>query len=108
MASIGYRGHTAWLTSCAWAPHRPEQFITGSVDRTVRLWDQRNLQVSLYDLIGHSDMVTAVDWASPVIALARAQPHQADHDIEVSTPQVKHYILSASADGSAKIYHYQA
>ncbi|KAF6778572.1 hypothetical protein AHF37_01950 [Paragonimus kellicotti] len=66
LALIGFHGHTAWLTSVAWAPHRDNQFVTGSVDRSVRLWDTRNTRASLYDLMGHTDMVTDVDWAAPI------------------------------------------
>ncbi|KAF5398881.1 hypothetical protein PHET_07905, partial [Paragonimus heterotremus] len=35
LALIGFHGHTAWLTSVAWAPHRDNQFVTGSVDRSL-------------------------------------------------------------------------
>ncbi|KAF7257937.1 hypothetical protein EG68_04652, partial [Paragonimus skrjabini miyazakii] len=66
LALIGFHGHTAWLTSVAWAPHRDNQFVTGSVDRSVRLWDTRNTRASLYDLMGHTDMVTDVNWAAPI------------------------------------------
>ncbi|VDD79689.1 unnamed protein product [Mesocestoides corti] len=86
LAQIGFQGHNSWLTAVAWAPHRPDQFITGSVDKVVKLWDARRVSAPLYDLMGHRDMITSVDWAPP-------------HDN-------KHYILSASADGTAKIYHY--
>ncbi|VDQ00836.1 unnamed protein product [Trichobilharzia regenti] len=89
----GFQGHTGWLTSVAWAPHRDDQFISGSIDRSVRLWDTRNPRASLYDLMGHADMVTDVDWAPA---------------IESSSTGVKstHYILSSSADSTIKVYHY--
>lgn len=84
---IGFRGHSKWISAVAWAPHRTDQFVTGSVDRSVRLWDTRNPRCSLYDLMGHQDMVTDVDWAPP-------------------TQQQQHHIVSASADGTAKVYNY--
>ncbi|KAG5453730.1 Ribosome biogenesis protein WDR12 [Clonorchis sinensis] len=92
LALIGFPGHTAWLTTIAWAPHRDNHFVTGSIDRSVRLWDTRNPKASLYDLMGHTDMVTDVDWAAPLIR------HQ--------TSDRRHYILSSSADGTVKIYNY--
>ncbi|VDL93326.1 unnamed protein product [Schistocephalus solidus] len=91
LAQIGFQGHTAWLSSVSWAPHRQDQFVTGSVDQSVRLWDTRNLASSLYDLIGHTDMVTCVDWAAPVL-----QGMSGSGD-----KQPQHYILSSSGDGTA-------
>lgn len=96
LAQVGFKGHLSWLTCVSWAPHRTDQFVTGSVDRTVRLWDTRKLTASLYDLMGHTDMVTGVDWAQPFT----------NGDSETDSPQ--HYILSCSADGSAKVYRYAA
>nr|VZH96720.1 unnamed protein product [Spirometra erinaceieuropaei] len=100
LAQIGFQGHTAWLSSVAWAPHRPDQFVTGSVDQSVRLWDTRNLTASLYDLMGHTDMVTCVDWAAPVL---QGKPAGGGGD-----RQPQHYILSSSGDGTVKIYNYVA
>ncbi|BHF65490.1 WD repeat-containing protein 12 [Sparganum proliferum] len=99
LAQIGFQGHTAWLSSVAWAPHRPDQFVTGSVDQSVRLWDTRNLTASLYDLMGHTDMVTCVDWAAPVL---QGKPGGG------GDRQPQHYILSSSGDGTVKIYNYVA
>ncbi|CAI2725416.1 unnamed protein product [Schistosoma spindalis] len=88
----GFQGHTGWLTSVAWAPHRQDQFISGSIDRSVRLWDTRNPRSSLYDLMGHADIVTDVDWAPAIKLLTNDKPI--------------HYILSSSADSTVKVYHY--
>nr|CAX74526.1 WD repeat protein 12 [Schistosoma japonicum] len=89
----GFQGHTGWLTSVAWAPHKNDQFVSGSIDRSVRLWDTRNPRASLYDLMGHADMVTDVDWA-PAIQLY------------TNSDKLMHYILSSSADSTIKVYHY--
>ncbi|VDK37807.1 unnamed protein product [Taenia asiatica] len=83
LAQIGFQSHEGWLTSIAWAPHRVDQFVTGSVDRVVKLWDTRRTSAPLFDLMGHQDIVTAVDWALP-------------------DKNGQHYIVSASADGTAK------
>ncbi|KAL5964890.1 hypothetical protein TSMEX_007342, partial [Taenia solium] len=87
LAQIGFQSHEGWLTSIAWAPHRVDQFVTGSVDKVVKLWDTRRISAPLFDLMGHQDIVTAVDWALP-------------------DKYGQHYIVSASADGTAKVYHY--
>nr|CDS34261.2 ribosome biogenesis protein wdr12 [Hymenolepis microstoma] len=79
LAQVGFQSHSGWLTSVAWAPHRSDQFVTGSIDKTVKLWDTRRISAPLYDLMGHQDMVTCVNWAQP------------DEDGQ-------HYIVSSSAD----------
>lgn len=99
LAVVGFQGHTGWLTSVAWAPHRSDQFVTGSIDRSVRLWDTRNTRASLYDLIGHTDIVTDVDW-SPALR-DRVETSICDGHIDA-----RHYILSSSGDGTVKIYNY--
>ncbi|KAF9014934.1 transcription factor [Cyathus striatus] len=35
-------GHVSELTSCAWHPRDPQQFITSSADSTIRIWDVEN------------------------------------------------------------------
>lgn len=36
------KGHVAEVTSAMWHPHDRDQFITGSADSTVRIWDVNN------------------------------------------------------------------
>ena len=42
------QGHTKWVTSVAWEPaHRRlpcRRFVSGSQDRTLRVWDATTLQ----------------------------------------------------------------
>ena len=35
---------------------------TGSADKTIGIWDLRNLKVKLHALTGHNDSVTSLDW----------------------------------------------
>ena len=35
---------------------------TGSADKTIGMWDMRNLKFKLHSLIGHTDAVTSIAW----------------------------------------------
>ncbi|ELT91178.1 hypothetical protein CAPTEDRAFT_178717 [Capitella teleta] len=79
-----FTSHTAWVSSVSWSPCHPNQFISGSYDAILKLWDTRSPKAPLYDMTGHEDKILAVDWSMP------------------------QYMLSGGADNHLKIFSYQA
>ncbi|TVY58975.1 Histone acetyltransferase type B subunit 2 [Lachnellula cervina] len=60
-ASQGH-GHTDAVNSLAFNPASEFVLATGSADKTIALWDLRNLKDKLHSLEGHSDIVTSLAW----------------------------------------------
>ncbi|GIY64628.1 ribosome biogenesis protein WDR12 homolog [Caerostris darwini] len=78
-----YSSHDLWITSVAWSPVDEYQFVSGSMDFMVKLWDTRSCKTPLFDISGHEDKVFAVDWS------------------------LKDYIISGGADNHIKLYKFQ-
>ena len=74
-----YRGHSAFVTALEVTPDA-SQIVTGSLDKTVKVWNVSNEQV-FHDLKGHSSAVTGV-----------------------SVSPDGRYIASGSADGTVKLW----
>lgn len=55
--------HTSDINSISFNPVNEFLFATGSADKTVALWDVRNLKTKVQALEGHSDQVYQVEWA---------------------------------------------
>lgn len=55
--------HKAEVNSVDFSPFSDHLFITSSADKTVKLWDMRNLKQELHALEGHTDEVFTVSWA---------------------------------------------
>ncbi|KAI9686708.1 MAG: Histone acetyltransferase type B subunit 2 [Bathelium mastoideum] len=55
-------GHTDAVNALAWHPEEEVLFATGSADHTVRLWDLRNLKMSVGLLESHFESVQTVEW----------------------------------------------
>jgi len=55
--------HTADVNSIAFNPVNEFLLATGSADKTVALWDMRNLKSPIQTLRGHTDQVYNIEWA---------------------------------------------
>jgi histone-binding protein RBBP4 len=55
--------HDGDINSIAFNPVQEYLFATGSADKTVKLWDLRNLSKCTETFEGHSDQVYKVEWA---------------------------------------------
>lgn len=56
------KGHTDAVNALAFN-HASEYIIaTGSADKTIGIWDLRNLKAKIHSLEGHQDMVTSLAW----------------------------------------------
>jgi WD40 repeat protein len=50
-------GHKDDVMSLSWNPFREFLLLSASVDKTVRLWDSRNLRTEMHKFEGHRDEV---------------------------------------------------
>jgi len=57
------KAHDADINSIAFNPVNAFLLATGSSDKTVALWDMRNLKCCIQTLKGHTDQVYNVEWA---------------------------------------------
>ena len=55
-------GHQDAINSLSFNPGSEFILATGSADKTIGIWDLRNIKVKLHSLIGHQDSVTSLDW----------------------------------------------
>ena len=55
--------HNKEINCLAFNPHSEFILATGSADKTVRLWDMRNLNKSLHTLESHTEEVYQVSWS---------------------------------------------
>lgn len=55
-------GHQDAINSLSFNPASEFVLATGSADKTIGIWDLRNLKIKLHSLIGHQDSVTSLDW----------------------------------------------
>ncbi len=59
---VAKNGHTEPINTLAFNPATEFIIATGSGDKTIGLWDMRQLKDKLHTLEGHQDAVTALSW----------------------------------------------
>ena len=55
-------GHQDAINALSFNPASEYVLATGSADKSIGIWDLRNLKVKLHALVGHNDSVTALSW----------------------------------------------
>lgn len=55
-------GHTDAINALSFNPGSDYIFATGSADKSIGIWDIRNLKAKMHALTGHNDSVTALAW----------------------------------------------
>ena len=55
-------GHSDAINALAFNPASEFVLATASSDKTIGLWDLRNLKSKLHSLVGHVDSVTTLSW----------------------------------------------
>lgn len=55
-------GHDDAINSLSLNPFTEFILATGSSDKTISIWDLRNLKIKVHSLVGHQDAVTSLDW----------------------------------------------
>ncbi|XP_013399023.1 ribosome biogenesis protein WDR12 [Lingula anatina] len=77
-----FTSHNGWVPSVCWSTTNQHQFLSGSYDHLVKLWDTRSPKAPLFDMSGHEDKVLSVDWTVP------------------------DYLLSGGADNHLKVFRH--
>lgn len=55
-------GHTDAINSLGFSPTTEYLFATASGDKTIGIWDIRNVKDKVHTLEGHNDAVTSLSW----------------------------------------------
>lgn len=102
-ASYTVQAHTAEINCVAFNPSSEFILVTGSADKTVALWDIRNLKLKLHSFESHQDQVLQVAWSphnETILAsasgdrrinvwdLARIGEEQTEEDAEDGAPEL--------------------
>ncbi|MBW8011773.1 MAG: protein kinase [Chloroflexi bacterium] len=119
--SFKLEGHRAQVNSVAWSPDG-ELIISGSDDQELRVWRANTGGVELAPLIGHRGSIRSVAWSSDgrllysadsegIIRIWDAETGTELHLLIGHNSQINFlglfedlYVLSASADGSIRIW----
>ncbi|KAJ3308653.1 Coatomer subunit beta', partial [Blyttiomyces sp. JEL0837] len=56
-----YKGHKHYIMSIALNPESPDEFATGSLDKTIKVWSL-NQDAPLYELLGHTAPINTVSY----------------------------------------------
>ncbi|BET01892.1 Pescadillo homolog [Nesidiocoris tenuis] len=65
VVKVTLSSHTAWVPSVKWSAGRDTLLVSGSYDRSVKMWDLRSPTVPLYEMEGHEEKVLCTDWSLP-------------------------------------------
>jgi histone-binding protein RBBP4 len=63
VAAQSIKAHDAEINAISFAPSQEFTIVSGSSDKTLKLWDMRNTSRELHVLEGHTDEVLNVKWA---------------------------------------------
>ncbi len=61
-AAVKYEAHDDVINALAFNPASEHIFATASGDKSIGLWDLRNIKYKLHALEGHQDAVTSLSW----------------------------------------------
>lgn len=61
-----YEGHTDSVEDIQWSPYEKEVFASGSVDKTIRIWDARKKNKSVLNVQAHTTDVNVISWSKVV------------------------------------------
>jgi len=56
-----FSSHRLWVSSVQFHPSKPNYFISGSYDRTVKIWDTRST-TPLYTIPAHNEKILTLTW----------------------------------------------
>jgi histone-binding protein RBBP4 len=59
---VGRNGHSDAINALAFNPTEEVLVATASADKTIGIWDLRNITEKVHTLEGHGDAVTALSW----------------------------------------------
>ncbi|XP_060566497.1 ribosome biogenesis protein wdr12-like [Ruditapes philippinarum] len=76
IVKCSYTSHSGWVSSVAWSASNEHQFISGSYDNLMKLWDKRSPKAPLFNLVGHTDKILAVDWSIPTLMMSGGADNQ--------------------------------
>lgn len=61
-ALVAKRGHLDAINALSFNPNSEVLVATASADKTVGIWDLRNVKEKVHTLEGHNDAVTSLSW----------------------------------------------
>ena len=61
-SKVQARGHEDAVNALSFNPASDVIIATASADKTIGIWDIRNLKIKLHALEGHHDAVTSLSW----------------------------------------------
>jgi histone-binding protein RBBP4 len=61
-AVVARDGHSDAINALSFNPRSEFLIATASADKTIGIWDMRNLKMKIHTLEGHNDAVTSLSW----------------------------------------------